>query len=294
MEYKQSKMENKAPQFLVGLLRWILVKFFLFLAVLLGAFAAKAQNQLMKDLKIESADSIVMDRVWKGKLGDKIPVLLRYHIYDEINYGQYGHLVVGRIAYQNTKEKTALPLLGFVSDGGYFRLGEYQKDGNISGVIYGREKNQNFEGEWSKPNTEISYNVNLTRQEQPLPAIEIKANPDSVFGSYAYRYGKRGYQGQLKLTQINPGQSTLYMFSVTNAPARNMADLVDNDTIAVTKTDFIHPVAYADDCAVHIRFFKHFVMVYYPKASPCQNAFGARATYEGFYYKVDWEIRTND
>lgn len=234
------------------------------------------------------------DKVWKGKLGDKIPVRVQYHVYDSIAYGNYGKLVVGRITYRNTSSQTPIPLIGYVTNDCYFELREFQKDGTISGIINGTEKGESFEGNWGKPYSKTNYTIHLTRKDTIVPSADIRANADAIYGNYAYQFGDKGYLGELKLTPIDAKQAKLYMFSVTSAPSRNMADLIDNDTIPAAQTTFVHQVSGTQKCAVKLRFFKHFVMVNYPENSPCQYAFGARATYEGFYYKVNYEIQTND
>ncbi|ANH83128.1 hypothetical protein A8C56_21005 [Niabella ginsenosidivorans] len=225
------------------------------------------------------------DHCWKGFIGSGIPVFIHFCSHS-IRYGKYGNIVSGEIIYLNTKKQQPIPLIGYTDSGKHFILSEYAKDGAVTGIIYANADKETLKGTWSKPSSEKTYILQLKACDTLIRSQDITTNPEDIFGNYYYRYGEKGYSGELKLRKINDQIALFYMFSVTSAPARNMADLIDNDTIPIPAATFTYKVPDTDGCRIKVQFFKQFVVVSYPDEDACRNAFGHNATYEGIYYKV--------
>ena len=67
---------------------------------------------------------------WTGTINGKTPVFIHYQLDST--------LIVGEITYLNTKDKLPITLLGTIEDDKSFRILEFEKTGNITGIITGR------------------------------------------------------------------------------------------------------------------------------------------------------------
>ena len=228
---------------------------------------------------------------WLGSLGEHIPVFIHFQRTDQA-YGRTGTLVVGQITYLKTPNRTPIPLMGYRDQAGRYRLNEYAPDGTVTGVITAQPTGQILEGSWRAPYTHKSFHLkgyNLGLQWAPA---DIAASPDRIFGPYHYQYSAQGPQGDVTLARLNDKQALLSMFGVTAAPARNMADGADKDTIPLPRhTQWTYNIPSGrtsdDGCKVVLRFFKNFLLVTYPEGGyACRAMFGHNATLEGLYYKT--------
>lgn len=242
----------------------------------------------------EEKENSTYDLCWKGFLGKDIPVFLHFHPYNNIAYLKNTRLVAGNIVYLNTQSKTPIPVIGYVNTEGDYRLYEFASDGDITGLIEAKIEGERLSGVWNKPRSNISYSLHLKAVDSALATKDITAVPDSIFGAYYYQYTDKGYLGELTLKKINEAQASFYMFSVTSAPARNMADLIDNDTIPIPKPVFTYAIPGTGKCKIHVQFFKGFALVTYPPDANCVYSFGANATYEGIYFKLPMKNNTSN
>jgi hypothetical protein len=225
---------------------------------------------------VQHADETPKDASWTGTIQSNIPVFIQYTIEDD--------LVIGEITYLNTSTKTPIKLLGTIQADKEYRLLEFDSSGNITGVIVGSPNDKQFNGSWFSPKTHKELSLTLTKKDTTLSLENIHANTADIFGSYHYQYGTEGFQGDFQIKELQDKQAAFNIFSVTSAPARNIAD-VPEDTIELNSTAFIYNIAESEDCGFKVTFFKDFVYIKYTHGY-CTSQFGHNATVDGIYLKT--------
>lgn len=257
---------------------------FLTLTFLLLSCQPKKENETttaeVKDTLTEIVatpqETVQKETFWKGYINKSIPIYLHYQVENEI--------VMGEIIYLNTKEKLSIKVIGSVTEG-KFRLLEFEKTGNISGIISGKITTDNhFTGDWSSPKNNKNFNLDLTMKDTTVISPRMKANTNELFGTYHYGYSDEGYQGDFSIEKVNQNKAAFEIFSVTNEPARNIAD-VAKDTIELTSNSFIYNIANSEDCEFEVTFYNNFISIKYTKEY-CTSQFGHNATVEGIFLKV--------
>ncbi|MBP2616262.1 hypothetical protein [Chryseobacterium jejuense] len=213
---------------------------------------------------------------WKGFLNGKTPVFIHYQV--------DGNLIVGEITYLNTKNKLPITLLGTIEDDNSYRILEFEKSGNITGVITGKPAEGTFKGSWFSPKTRKELVLNLVKKDTALVSDGIETKLGDLFGRYRYQYSEAGYQGDLEIKRLPDSKAVFGITSVTGEPARNLAQ-IDDDTISLKATDFVYKLADTDDCEFRVKFYKGFAVVQYTQGV-CSGQFGMNATIEGIYLKT--------
>ncbi|GAB2777669.1 hypothetical protein GCM10027275_21060 [Rhabdobacter roseus] len=238
----------------------------------------ETQTGVEKEQPIAEAEKTEQENyqvAWEGKINEKTAVFLHYQIQDEV--------VVGELTYVDTKEKVPIRIIGTTDEGGDFRLMEFDKTGNITGILTGTSSGEVFTGHWFSPKTRKEWTLTMSKVDTLIRAERIETSVENITGAYHYQYTEAGRQGDLDIAQVSPGHMSFGIFSVTEDPARNMAQ-IETDTVRAA-TDFIYKVPESDDCAFRIRFFKEFAFVNYTKGY-CEGMFGHNATIDGVFYKV--------
>lgn len=213
---------------------------------------------------------------WKGFLNGKVPVFIHYQL--------DGNVIVGEITYLNTKNRLPITLLGSIEDDNSYRILEFEKSGNITGIITGSPADGLFKGSWFSPKTRKELTLNLVKKDTAIVSMETEAKLDDVFGHYHYQYSEAGYQGDLEIKKLPASKAVFGITSVTGDPARNLAQ-IDDDTISLKTTDFTYKLADTDDCEFKVKFYKGFALVQYTNGT-CSGQFGFNATIEGIYLKT--------
>lgn len=213
---------------------------------------------------------------WKGFLNGKTPVFIHYQI--------DGNIIVGEITYLNTKGKVPITLLGTIEEDNSYRILEFEKSGNITGVITGKPTDGAFKGSWFSPKTRKELTLNLVKKDTALASKKIETNVDDLFGRYHYQYSEAGYQGDLEIKKLPNSKAVFGITSVTGEPARNLAQ-IDDDTIDLKTTNFTYKLTDTEDCEFKVKFYKGFAVVQYTQGV-CSGQFGMNATIEGIYMKT--------
>ncbi|WP_347217195.1 hypothetical protein, partial [Chryseobacterium sp.] len=201
---------------------------------------------------------------WKGFLNGKTPVFMHYQI--------DGNIVVGEITYLNTKNKLPITLVGTIDNEDNYRILEFEKSGNITGVITGKPTAGDFKGSWFSPKTRKELALNLVKKDTALTSKKIETKIEDLFGRYHYQYSEAGYQGDLEIKKLPGSKAVFGITSVTGEPARNLAQ-IDDDTISLTTTDFTYKLADTEDCGFKVKFYKGFAVVQYSQGI-CSGQFG--------------------
>lgn len=127
--------------------------------------------------------------------------------------------------------------------------------------------------------------MHLTGKDTALTATDLLADEEDRYGLYHYQYSEEGSQGSLQVEKLGKDKIAFSIFSVTSAPARNIAD-VQKDTVSLTGNSFVYTIPGSDSCAFKVSFYKGFVQVNYTKGY-CSGQFGMNATVDGVFVKVD-------
>jgi hypothetical protein len=214
---------------------------------------------------------------WTGTLNGKIPIFIHYQL--------DSNLIVGEITYLNTKDKLPITLLGTIEDDKTYRLLEFEKSGNISGIITGLPTDKIFNGSWFSPKTRKELVLKLVKKDTVINSKETGTKLQDIFGHYHYQYSEAGYQGDFEISKLPNSKAVFGITSVTGAPGRNVAQ-IDDDTINLSTTHFIYKLADTDDCEFEVKFYKGFAFIKYTKGF-CEGQFGMNATIDGIFLKTE-------
>lgn len=214
---------------------------------------------------------------WEGQINNKLPII--------INYSLQENLVIGEITYLNTKNKMPIKLIGTIEDDKSFRLLEFDKSGNISGIISGKTKDNEFNGTWFSPKSRKEYSFNLKKLKKQIKAVSNTINEKDIYGDYQYSYGKFAYSGELNIEKIDKNNIAFEILSVGNGEAPSIAQ-IERDTIKLENNSFVYKLSESDDCEFKITFYKSFVYVKYLKGN-CDGQFGMNASIEGIFIKQE-------
>ena len=214
---------------------------------------------------------------WTGNLDHKIPVFIHYQI--------DSNLIIGEITYLNTKEKLPIRLLGTIEDDKSYRLLEFEKSGNITGIITGVPADKTFNGSWFSPKTRKELVLNLLRKDTAITSSTMDTKLQDIFGRYHYQYSEAGYQGDFEIYKLANSKAVFGITSVTGAPGRNLAQ-IDDDTIDLSAAHFIYKLPDTDDCEFEVKFYRGFAFIKYTKGF-CEGQFGMNATVDGIFLKTE-------
>lgn len=232
----------------------------------------KKENQEIKDESPKPTYSPDMkgEVCWKGFINKKIPVFIHYSFQEE--------LIVGEIVYLKTKLKTPIRLLGDIRDD-HFRLVEYDKKGNVTGVIIGNQTSvDKFEGRWTNlMDGDLTLELQKSDTTFEIPSI----GAENVYGDYGFDYGDEMDQGSFSIKKVNDAEAAFRIGCVGMGAAPNIAQ-VETDTIIVQDNGFKYTIS--DNCELGVKFYKDFVYVKYTNGD-CAGQFGAGTGVDGVYIK---------
>jgi hypothetical protein len=214
---------------------------------------------------------------WTGTLNGKTPIFIRYAL--------DSNLIIGEITYLNTKDKQPIKLLGTIEEDKNYRLLEFDKTGNVTGIITGLPNDKIFNGSWFSPKTRKELTLNLTPKDTVINSPKLATGLQDIFGHYHYQYSEAGYQGDFEITKLPDGKAAFGITSVTGEPARNVAQ-IDDDTITLNNPHFIYKVPDTDSCEFEVKFYKGFASIRYTKGY-CDGQFGMNATIDGIFLKTE-------
>lgn len=212
-----------------------------------------------------------------GFINKKIPV--------ELNISISNQLILGDIRYLGTRSKQPIKIIGRVENQNQYSLHEFQRDGNISGIIDATLINNKLEGEWYATKSDTSYAITLTLKTNQNLKQEIFSplKPDQLAGEYAYQYGEKGYQGSITIKKESGNTYSYDIGSVTRDPGRNIADASGK---AILKNDQLI-IQVNKSCKFKVKFYNGFLVISQEgpdKLNDCE--FGFNATLEGTYLKI--------
>lgn len=237
---------------------------------------AKGSDTLVS-AKPTTLTDIKKEICWKGTLNSKTPIFIHYQL--------DSNLIIGEIIYLNTKDKLAIKLLGTIEDDKSYRLLEFEKSGNITGIITGLPTDRNFNGTWFSPKTRKELVANLVKKDTVIMSAKVETQLQEIFGDYHYQYSEAGYQGDFEIKKLPGLKASFGITSVTGEPGRNVAQ-IDDDTITLNTTQFIYKLPNTKDCEFQVKFYSGFVYIRYTNGF-CDGQFGNNATIDGIFLKTN-------
>jgi len=241
-----------------------------------------------KQLKVDSFETLVSSKpsnltdikneiCWTGTLNGKTPVFIHYQL--------DSNLIIGQIIYLNTKDKSPIRLLGTIEDDKNYRLLEFDKTGNITGIITGLPTDKIFKGSWFSPKSKKELSIALSIVDTIILSPDIKPIRNQIFGNYHYQYGENGFSGDFEINRVDNTKVDFNILSLTNvAKGPNIAE-VEKDTIVMKGNSFVYKIPDSDNCEFKTTFYKDFVYINYTKGY-CSGQFGMNATIDGIYVKT--------
>lgn len=213
---------------------------------------------------------------WAGTINNKIPVSVWYTMKD--------NAISGEIVYKKTGKP--IQLRGFINHQGDYEISEFQPSGNITGVITGKSKNNEFTGSWHAPGSEQFLSIKLKpigTVGTTLAKIDPTITTTNYAGTYVYE-SKDGLSGLLKIKKTSNGQ---YMLEILNSTTVGQAindATIEETPITITNGQATYESADFEQCKFKIRFFTDFVVVnYIDNKADC--GFGRGTTVEGVYLR---------
>jgi len=224
----------------------------------------------------KSKKSRTKDICWTGTINGKTPVLIHYQLDNEV--------IIGEIIYLKNKAKVPIRLVGTIQNWDKkYRLLEFDKDGNITGIIIGLPEKNEFNGIWTSPKTIKELSLNLSVKDTVIFSKNYRPDLYEICGDYHYQFGDNGYQGDFSLKKLDKGLASFSISSVTGEPERNIATI--DPFISNLAEEFIYVIPGTYACEFFIKFYKDFVFVKYTNGT-CIGQFGHNATIEGIYFKT--------
>jgi hypothetical protein len=214
---------------------------------------------------------------WTGTLNSKTPILIHYQL--------DSNLVIGEIIYLNTKDKLPIRLLGTIEEDKTYRLLEFDKTGNITGIITGLPTDKVFNGTWFSPKTSKELSMTLSLSDTIIKSPDINPINNQIFGYYHYQYGENGFNGDFEINRIDNNRVAFSILSLTNVERGSNIAEVEKDTIVLKGNSFTYKIPDSDNCEFKATFYKDFVYINYTKGY-CSGQFGLNATIDGIYLKT--------
>jgi len=212
---------------------------------------------------------------WTGTINRRIPVFL--------NFWYEGDLALGEIIYQDSPGKTPIEVYGRIGSDGELRLMEFERSGNISGIIKTIPTDQSLYGTWFSPKSRKEFPIALQRRESTKKIVDSKINISNIPGKYKYQYGPGGAGGELNVLSVKENTVEFNIEAHTGGGSPNLAN-VENAKAVLNGNMLIYKIPGSDDCEFKIEFFKRFASISYTQGN-CNGEFGMNATVEGIFLK---------
>lgn len=215
---------------------------------------------------------------YQGMMNGKIPVLVAFAVDDS--------LIHGEITYLNTKKRAPITLLGEYNGDGRYDIMEFEKNGNVSGLLSVTMKQNTLEGNWYSPMSQKEFTLSLQAKDTTYELPDITFNPNNMNGSYYQRFSEDGPDGNFDIAAVGNDRVAFNALCTTNGPAYNIAD-IQRDTVKLSSDHFVYHMPDSDSCDFTVRIYNGFLRVTYVNGyNACVGFFGHNATVEGIFLKV--------
>ncbi len=262
---------------------------------IVGIFIFLLSSLIVQAAPAGAQSAMAMD--WEGRINNKI----HFTMCTDLDDSESG-LVMGELRYAGGSGK--IMLLGSWQDDRLY-LQEMLPDGTISGLISGQLQDDLLTGHWSAPD-QISEKDGVfsfkSGKRYSLEARQLKRgceteslwlfDPAQVAGTYQYSFGQYNACATLKVRDDGHGQLSFQIYSVTAAPAFNLAavpgDGLEGESWAQGRLEG-NKLHYEVDesCAFTISFFRNFASIEYLGERACGGMFGLGAGVAGYFVKLE-------
>ena len=188
-------------------------------------------------------------------------------------------VLIGEIVYK--KSGKPIQLRGTFSKNTGYLLYEFDKNGNISGIMHGSFAGSGSSGEWYSPSTKNHFPLSLKLVSRTSPAKAVVLIPNNVSGSYAYQASMDGPVGTLTVSRISADTIQIELECVTAGPAYNLASIEKFN--AKIRNNMVQ-YRVQNGCELLIRFVHDVAVVEYVNGQ-ADCGFGAGADVSGIYMK---------
>ncbi|HLO37201.1 MAG TPA: hypothetical protein VK173_01790 [Lacibacter sp.] len=265
--------------------------FFLVLFALISCQGSNTSEETQKpeaNINVESGKKTQNEIIsnvpyyWAGTINKTIPVFLHFTFVDS--------MFIGELTYLNTKRKEPIFIIGSIEDDSSYRLLEFENSGNISGVLSLNHADNSLDGAWYSTKNDSDFEISLSKKDTVLPSKSFNVDRSDIYGTYAYSYGEKGYQGTFDINKTAQGDAEISAFSVTRDPSRNIAEL-EKDTISILGNSFTYKQPSSDSCSYKIQLYKKFLVVKYLSGpGDCFSQYGVNADITGIYLRTSKSI----
>ena len=152
------------------------------------------------------------------------------------------------------------------------------------------QSDNSLDGAWYSTKNDSDFEISLSKKDTVLPSKSFTVDKSDIYGTYAYSYGEKGYQGTFEINKTAQGDAEISAFSVTSDPSRNIAEL-EKDTVAILSNSFTYKQPCSDSCFYKINLYKRFLVVKYLNGpGDCFSQYGVNADITGIYLKTSKSI----
>jgi hypothetical protein len=162
---------------------------------------------------------------------------------------------------------------------------EFSPTGTITGIITGTPAKEFFKGSWTSPKTGKELSLSLTRKDTLIQRKITKPVREEIFGQYHYRYGEKGYRGDVEVERVDKQRIAFHIVSITNLERGPNVAEVEKDTVALRGNSFTYMIPGSDNCEIKVFFYKDFIYIQYTRGY-CEGQFGLNATIDGIFVKT--------
>ncbi|MFY7909259.1 MAG: hypothetical protein ACOVO2_06895 [Emticicia sp.] len=188
------------------------------------------------------------------------------------------NLVYGTLTYKRVGQP--IKVIGSI-EGDDFSLHEFVDKTEISGLFFGKRKDDVISGLWLTPSgKEMKFSVKKTSSTE-IDKPELK----SVTGSYAYSFGKDGGTGNMYVQQVAKDKIILEIQAVKGPPSYNQA-IIEKTTLKLVRNEAIYENNEFGKCLLKLSFFEGGANIIYLNDS-YECGFGNAASVVGKYLKFD-------
>lgn len=232
--------------------------------IILISFVCFGQNKIKTDI------------CWNGFINKKIPIFIHYAIQDD--------LIIGEILYLNTKEKKPIKLIGTIQDENSYRLLEFDKKGNITGIIIATPNSTELKGIWVSPKTNKEMPLIVKKDGKAVVSSDYKPIMNNIYGDYHYSYGDFLWNGDFSIEKDKAKNQFFDLISLGKGESPSIAQ-IERCKIKFNGNSFVYKMPNSENCKLKITFFKDFVYVK-DLGGDCTGEFGMGAYADGIYLKV--------
>lgn len=214
------------------------------------------------------------DYSYIGMLDSKIKVSVMFSTYEN-------KVAKGEIIFLKSKLNHSIPIVGTIKNG-IINFSEFNKNGEITGMLHGKYDNENFTGKWMSLKTMHDISLKLKSNSNGKKYDFKIDNKSAIYGTYQYSLSNNGSG----ILEIKHRDKSIDFLISTISSSLSTAEVQDCVSELDEHNKFIYGEQISKDCLFGVEFYNSFARVHYiDDKNDC--GFGMNAGVDGIYYKVD-------